>query len=37
MNPAEVMYKVANKANDLFNKVSFDDDVIKIADLSRKF
>ena len=36
MNPAEVIYKVANKANDLFNKVPFDD-VIKIADLSRKF
>ena len=36
MNPAEVVYKIANKAKDLFNKVSLDD-VIKIAHVSRKF
>ena len=36
MNPAEVVYKTANKAKDLFNKVSLDD-VIKIAYVSRKF
>ena len=35
MNPAEVVYKIANKAKDLSNKVSLDD-VKKISDLSRK-
>ena len=34
MNPAEIMYKIANKVKDLSNKVSLDD-VIKIADVSR--
>ena len=36
MNPAEVVYKIANKANDLSNKVSLGD-IIKMADVSRKF
>ena len=36
MNPAEVVYKIANKAKNLSNKVSLDD-VIKIADVSGKF
>ena len=37
MNTAEVVYKIiANKAKDLSNKVSLDD-VIKMADVSRKF
>ena len=35
MNQAEVVYKIANKAKDLSNKVSLDD-VKKISDLSRK-
>ena len=35
MNPVEVVYKIANKAKDLSNKVSLDD-VKKISDLSRK-
>ena len=35
MNPAKVVYKIANKTKDLPNKVSLDD-VIKIADVSRK-
>ena len=34
-NPAEVVYKTANKGKDISNKVSLDD-VIKIADASRK-
>ena len=34
MNP--VVYKIANKAKDLSNKVSFHD-AIKIADACRKF
>ena len=34
--PADVVYKIANKAKDLSNKVSLDD-VIKIADISRIF
>ena len=36
MNPAEVVYKIANKANNLSNKVSLGD-IIKMADVSRKF
>ena len=36
MNLAEVVYKIANKANDLSNKVSLDD-VIEIADVCRNF
>ena len=36
MNSADVVYKIANKAKDLSNKVSLDD-VIKIADISWKF
>ena len=36
MNPAKTVYKIANKAQDLSNKVSLDD-AIKIADVSRKF
>ena len=36
MNPAEVEYKIANKAKTLSNKVSLVD-VIKIADISGKF
>ena len=36
MNTAEVLHKIANKAKDLFNKVSLDE-VIKTADISRNF
>ena len=36
MNPAEVVYKIANKAKNLSDKVSFDD-VIKIVDVSKNF
>ena len=37
VNTAEIVYKiVANKAKDLSNKLSLDD-VIKMADVSRKF
>ena len=36
MNTAEVLHKIANKAKDLFNKVSLDE-VIKTADISRIF
>ena len=36
MNPTELVYKIANKANNLFNKVLLDD-VIKTAGVSRKF
>ena len=35
MNPGEVVYKIANKAKDLSNKVSLDD-VIKNSDISKK-
>ena len=35
MNPAEVVYEIAEKAKNVSNKVSIDD-VIKIADFSRK-
>ena len=35
-NPAEVVYKIANKARDLSNKVSLDD-AVKTADVSRIF
>ena len=35
MNPGKVVYKIANKAKDLSNKVSLDD-VIKNSDISRK-
>ena len=35
MNPADVVYKIANKEKDFSNKVSFDD-VIKIAHISQK-
>ena len=35
MNSARVVYKIANKAKDLSNKVSVDD-VIKTADTSKK-
>ena len=35
MNPAKVVYKIANRTMDLSNKVLLDD-VIKIADVSRK-
>ena len=36
MNPAEVVYRIANAAKDLFNEVSIDN-VIKAADICRKF
>ena len=36
MNPAEVVYKITNKAKNISRKVSLKD-VIKIADVSRKF
>ena len=36
LNSAEVVYKIANKANDLSNKVALVD-IIKIADISGKF
>ena len=36
LNPAEVVYKIANKAKNLSNKVSLDD-VIKIADITETF
>ena len=35
MNPAEVLYKIANKAKDLSNKVSLNE-VIKTGDVARK-
>ena len=35
MNPADVVYKIANKEKHFSNKVSFDD-VIKIAHISQK-
>ena len=35
MNPAELMYNIANKAKGLSSKVSLDD-VLKITDYSRK-
>ena len=35
MNPAELVYKIANKAKGLSSKVSLDD-VLKITDYSRK-
>ena len=35
MNSAKVVYKIANKTMDFYNKVSLDD-VIKIANVSRK-
>ena len=36
MDPTEVVYKIANKAKDLSNKVSLDD-VIKIANITETF
>ena len=36
MNPIEVVYKIDNKVNDLFNKVSLSE-VIRTADISRNF
>ena len=36
MNPAEVVYRIANAAKDLFNEVSIDN-AIKAADICRKF
>ena len=35
MNPAELVYEIANKGKGLSNKVSLDD-VLKITDYSRK-
>ena len=35
-NPAEVVYKIVNKAKDLSNKVSLDK-IIKTADVAKKY